>query len=67
MTMDTTALYESRNIDILISYIRSHGIEAHELNGQIFVHNWYKQDGERYMTIDTVDSNVAAVREFLGY
>jgi len=67
MTMDTTALYKGRSIDILISYIRSHGIEAHELNGQIFVHNWYTQDGERYCTIDTVGGNVAAVREFLGY
>jgi len=65
--MDTTALYKGRNIDILISYIRSHGIEAHELNGQIFVHNWYTQDGEKYCTIDTVGGNVAAVREFLGY
>jgi hypothetical protein len=67
MTMATARLYESRNVDILVNYIKSHGIEAHELNGQIFVHNWHEQDGERYCSIDTVDSNVIAVREFLGY
>lgn len=53
--------------EILVGFIRHHGIEAHELNGRIFAHNWSAKDGERFLKIEELEPTTSAVREWLGY
>ncbi len=55
------------NAEILRDYIIAHGIEAHELNGHLFAHNWSAKDGERFMEVVELEPTVSAVREWLGY
>jgi hypothetical protein len=65
MTMQAYA--NMTQASILVDYIRSHGIEAHEMNGHIFAHNWSVDDGQRYLQIVELEATADAVNEWLGY
>ena len=65
--MTTVTFKSMTGVEMLVEYIREHGIEAHELNGKIFAHNWSGRNGERFLEIDEVEATPAGVREWLGY
>lgn len=65
--MTTVTFKSMTGVEMLVEYIRHHGIEAHELNGKIFVHNWSVSNGEQFLEIDEVEATLAGVREWLGY
>ena len=52
--MNTVTFKNMTGVELLVEYIRQHGIEAHELNGKIFAHNWSVSNGERFLEIDEV-------------
>lgn len=59
-------------MDKLIDYIKSHGIEAHALNGALMALDvWTTRDETGRVVTDQawveVESTVKAVRDWLGY